>query len=67
MTQKTENDTVGRYRFGWNFDSKFYVRKQIFWAMVESGPGFRLEVIRKLKLKKKFKTKKTKTIEYDGF
>ena len=30
ITQKTENDTVGRYRFGYNLDSKPYVRKQIF-------------------------------------
>ena len=54
ITQKTENDIVGRYRFGWNFDSKFYVIKQIFWAMGESGGGFVLKVIRKSKLKRKF-------------
>ena len=30
ITQKTENDTVGRYRFRSNLDSKFYVRKQTF-------------------------------------
>ena len=30
MTQRTENDTVGRYLIACNFDSKFYVKKQIF-------------------------------------
>ena len=36
ITQKTENDIIGRYRFGWNFDSKLYVRKKIFepWVKV---------------------------------
>ena len=67
ITQKTENDAVKRYRFGWNFDSKFYVRKQIFWAIGESGRGFGLKIMRKSNLKKKLKeTKKTKFFEY-GF
>ena len=64
ITQKTENDTVRRYRYGWNFDCKFYVRKNFFWAMGESERGFGSEVMRKSKLKKKPK-KKTKIIEYD--
>ena len=55
MTQKTENDTVGRHRFGWNSDSIFYVTKQIFRAMGECRCGFGLEVMRKSKLKKKRK------------
>ena len=67
ITQKTENVTVGRYWFGWNFFSKLYVRKQFFWAIGESGRGFGLEVIRQSKLKKKIKNQKTKIIEYDGF
>ena len=33
---------------------KFYVRKQIFWAMGESGRGFFFEFMRKLKWKKNF-------------
>ena len=66
ITEKTENDTLGRYRFRWNCDSKFDVRRQIFWAMGESGCGFGLEVMRKSKWKKKLKTKWTKIIEYDG-
>ena len=58
---------VRRYRFGWNFDSKFYVRKKIYCAMGESGCGFGLEVMRKIKIKLfKRKTKKIKIIEYDG-
>ena len=65
ITQKTENDTVRRYRFGWNFDSKFYVRKQFFWAMGESGRGFGLKVMRESKFKKNLKTKKTIVIKYD--
>ena len=52
ITEKTENDTVGRYWFGWNLDSKFYERKQIFLAMGESGRGFGLKFMRKWKLKK---------------
>ena len=58
ITQKIENDTVGRYRFRWNFDSEFYVTKQIFWAKGESGRGFGLEVMEKWKVKKKLKTRK---------
>ena len=61
ITKKTENDTVGRYRFGWNFDSKFYVRKQICWAMDESGCGFGFEFMRKSKLAKKKLKIKTNT------
>ena len=34
---KTENDTVGSYRFGLNFDSKFYVRKQVCWPWAQVG------------------------------
>ena len=60
VTQKTENDTVGRYRFFWNLDSKFYVRKQIFWAMGEGGRGFGLDFMRKSKLKKNLKKLKKK-------
>ena len=52
ITQNTKNDIIGRHRFGWNLDSKFYVRKQIFWAMGESGRGFGLEVMKKSKLEK---------------
>ena len=51
ITQKTENNTVGRHGFGWNFGSEFYVRNQIVWAMGESERGFSLTVTRKSKLK----------------
>ena len=51
-TKKTENDTVGRHRFRWNLDSKFYLPKQILCAMGKSEHGFGLEIIRKSKLKK---------------
>ena len=44
LTQKTENNTVGR--FGLNLDSKFYVRKHFFRAIGESGRGFGLEVMK---------------------
>ena len=44
LTQKTENNTVGR--FGSNLDSKFYLRKQFFRAIGESGRGFGLEVMK---------------------
>ena len=30
ITQKTDNDTVGRDRFEENLDNEFYARKQIF-------------------------------------
>ena len=43
ITKKTENDTVERSRFEWHFDSNFYVKNQIFWAVGESGRGFGLE------------------------
>ena len=52
ITQKTENDTVGRYRFRYNLDSKFDVKKQIFWAMGKTGRGFGLEFVRKSNVKK---------------
>ena len=54
-----------RYRFGSNLDSKFYVRKQIFWAIGEFGRGFALEFMRKSN-KKKIGIKKTQIIEYEG-
>ena len=44
LTQKTENNAVGR--FGWNLDSKFYVRKQFFRTIGEIGRSFGLEVIK---------------------
>ena len=47
ITQKTENDTVGRYRFGENLDIKFYARKQILSAMCESKRGFGFQYMRK--------------------
>ena len=47
ITQKTDNDTVGRDRFEENLDNEFYARKQIFWAMGESGSDFGLEFMRK--------------------
>ena len=50
ISKKTENDTVGCYRFRWNFDGKFYVRKHIFWAS--------LKVMKNSKLKKKTKKQK---------
>ena len=50
---KTDNDTVGRYRFGANLHSESYVRKHIFWVMGVSGCSFGLKVTRKSKLKKK--------------
>ena len=50
---------MGHYRFRLNLDSEFYVRKQIFWAMGESGHGFVLKVMRKSKFKKKFKKQNT--------
>ena len=37
ITEKTENDTVGRYRFRLNLDSTFYVRKQIFEPRAKVG------------------------------
>ena len=62
ITQKTENDTVWRYQFGSNLDSKFCVRKQIFWAMGESGRSFRLEFMKKSKFEKKLLKIKKKRI-----
>ena len=59
ITQKTENDTVGRYRFGWNFESRFYLRNKIFRAMGNSGRLWFGSC-------EKIKIKKTKMIEYDG-
>ena len=54
ITQKTKNDTVRRSRFGWNLDSKLYVRKRILRAIGKSGRGFGSEFMRnsKLNLKK---------------
>ena len=55
IIQKTEKATVGRHRFWWNFDGKFYVRKQIFWAMGEK----KFESYEKIKIKKEmFKNQK---------
>ena len=65
--RKIDNDTLGRHRFGPNFDSKFYVTKQIFSAVEERGRGFGLEVMRKSKLNRKLKVKKLKIIKSDGF
>ena len=49
IIKKIEND--------WNFGRKLYVRKQIFWAMDESGRDFGLEVMRKSRVKKTEKQK----------
>ena len=48
ITQRTENDAVARYRFGYNLYSKFYVKKkQIFWAIGKNGHVFSLKFMRK--------------------
>ena len=49
-TRKTKNYSFRPYRFGYNLDSKFYVRKQIFYIMGESRCGVGLELMRKSKL-----------------
>ena len=64
ITQKNSNNwkwhCFGHYRFVENFDSKVYVRKQIFWTMDQSERGFGFEFMKKLKLKKKKKKRKKK-------
>ena len=64
ITQTTENDTVWRYRFRYNLDSKFYERNTFF-VMGESKHDFGLEFMRKTKLN--FFFKKTLIILYVGF
>ena len=46
-----------------DLDNKLYMRKQICWAMSESGCGFRFGIYEKIKIKKKMKTQ---IVEYDG-
>ena len=52
MKWKTENDTFECYQFGSNLGSESCMRKQIFWAMGESGHSFDLEFKENQKKKK---------------
>ena len=54
ITQKAKNDTVGRYRFESNFDSKFYMRKKTFLSHRQKWGRLRFRSCEKIKIKKKY-------------